>query len=426
MKPNGTKLWLFNYSRPYTKKRTNLSLGIYPNLTLAEARAKAQEYKGLLAKDIDPKDKKLELEKANRLAHINTLEHVVEQWLLLKQDNISPSYYKKITSRLRLHVLPNIGKAPIHKITAVRTVEFLQTLAKQGKMETIDNICGWLNEIMVYSVNTGLIPANPLSGIKKAFNAPKTTHLPTLRPEELPELTVAIDTANIRLVTKYLMQWQLHTMVRPKEASEARWEEIDLEKRVWVIPAERMKMKRDHTVPLSSAMMRLLEDLRPLSGHREWLFPSDRSPRKPMSSQSVNMALKRMGFKGRLVSHGFRALASTTLNEHGFDPELIETALAHVDSNSVRAAYNRAEYLERRREMMEWWSTHIINTNPSILQISKNSHQNIYDDASESNLYPEKYSSRPNNQYAYALSGKTPDIESVDLTVDRPKKRVWN
>ena len=361
MKPNGTKHWLFNYSRPYTKKRANLSLGKYPNLTLAEARAKAQEYKGLLAKDIDPKDKKLELEKANRLAHINTFEHVVEQWLLLKQDSISPSYYKKITSRLRLHVLPNIGKVPIHKITAVGTIEFLQTLAKQGKMETIDNICGWLNEIMVYSVNTGLIPANPLSGIKKAFNAPKTTHLPTLRPEELPELTAAIETANIRLITKYLMQWQLHTMVRPKEASEARWEEIDLEKRVWVIPAEKMKMKRDHTVPLSSAMMRLLEDLRPLSGHREWLFPSDRSPRKPMSSQSVNMALKRMGFKGRLVSHGFRALASTTLNEHGFDPELIETALAHVDSNSVRAAYNRAEYLERRREMMEWWSGHIEN-----------------------------------------------------------------
>jgi len=151
-------------------------------------------------------------------------------------------------------------------------------------------------------------------------------------------------------------------MVRPKEASEARWDEIDFEKKLWVIPAEKMKMKRDHTVPLSSAMMRLLEDLRPLSGHREWLFPSDRSPRKPMSSQSVNMALKRMGFKGRLVSHGFRSLASTILNEHGFDPELTETALAHVDSNSVRAAYNRAEYLEKRRTLMQWWSEYILES----------------------------------------------------------------
>jgi len=361
VKPNGTKLWLFNYSRPYTKKRANLSLGIYPNLTLAEARAKAQEYKGLLAKDIDPKEKRLEVEHANRLAYINTFEHVVNQWLLLKQDSISPSYYKKITSRLRLHVLPHVGKIPIHKITAVGTIESLRPLAKQGKMETIDNICGWLNEIMTYSVNTGLIPANPLSGIKKAFKVPKTTHLPTLRPEELPELTQAMKTANIRLITKYLMQWQLHTMVRPKEASEARWDEIDMEKKIWVIPAQKMKMKRHHTVPLSLAMMSLLEDLAPLSGHREWLFPSNRSPRQPMSSQSVNMALKRMGFKGRLVSHGFRALASTTLNEAGFDPELIETALAHVDSNSVRAAYNRAEYLERRSQMMAWWSDHIEN-----------------------------------------------------------------
>jgi len=411
VKPNGTKLWLFNYCRPYTKKRTNLSLGIYPNLTLAEARAKAQEYKGLLAKDIDPKEKRLEEENANRLAHINTFEHVVEQWLLLKQDNISPSYYKKITSRLRLHVLPDIGKNPIHKITAVGTIESLRPLAKQGKMETIDNICGWLNEIMVYSVNTGRIPANPLSGIKKAFSAPKSTHLPTLRPEELPELTEAIETANIRLITKYLMQWQLHTMVRPKEASEARWDEIDLEKKLWVIPAKKMKMNRDHTVPLSSAMTRLLEELRSLSGHRGWLFPSDLSPRKPMSSQSANMALKRMGFKGRLVSHGFRALASTTLNEHGFDPELIETALAHVDSNSVRAAYNRAEYLERRREMMEWWSTHIINTNQNIQQISRD-RENTHDDITRSDLYEKNHSSIPKNNYAYALTGKVPDLKT--------------
>jgi len=422
VKPNGTKLWLFNYPRPYTKKRTNTSLGIYPDVMLAEARTKAQECRRLLAKDIDPREERLELEKANRLAHINTFEHVAKQWLVLKKNNISPSYYKKITSRLKLHVLPHIGKVPIHKITAVRTIESLRTLAKQGKMETIDNICGWLNEIMVYSVNTGLIHANPLSGIKKAFNPPKTNHLPTLKPEELPELTEALERANIRLITKYLMQWQLHTMVRPKEASEARWDEIDLEKKIWMISAEKMKMKRDHSVPLTSAMMRLLEDLRPLSGHREWLFPSDRSPRKPMSSQTVNMALKRMGFKGRLVSHGFRALASTTLNEHGFDPELIETALAHVDSNSVRAAYNRAEYLERRREMMEWWSTNILNSNPNFSQTCKYSHQSIQNDTSESNLYSNKDSYFPNHQYAYALTGKAPRLKPSDYSVDHTKK----
>ena len=369
VKPNGTKLWLFNYSRLYTKKRANLSLGIYPSLSLAEARQEAQQFKSLLAKDIDPKEHRIEQENKLSIAHINTFEHVAKKWLKLKKDSKSPSYYKKINSRLNLHVLPRIGKIPLHKINAVGTIDSLQPLANQGKMETIDNICGWLNEIMTYAVNTGLIHSNPLSGIKKAFSAPITKHLPTLKPKELPELTEALDKANIRVVTKYLMQWQLHTMVRPREAAEAKWEEIDMDKREWVIPAEKMKMKRDHTVLLSSQIVAMLKDLKPITGHREYLFPSDRRPNKPKNSQTANMALKRMGFKGRLVSHGFRALASTTLNEQGFDPDIFETALAHTDSNTVRAAYNRAEYLERRRVMMQWWSDHIEKAaigNPSL------------------------------------------------------------
>jgi len=183
--------------------------------------------------------------------------------------------------------------------------------------------------------------------------------LPTLRPEELPELIQTLHTANIRTVTRYLILWQLHTMVRPKEAAEACWDEIDLDKELWIIPAAKMKMKRDHIVPLTVQTMALLDLLKPISFHHQYLFPSDRNPRMSLNSQTANVALKRMGFKGRLVSHGLRALASTTLNEQGFDPEIIESSLAHVDSNSVRAAYNRAEYLERRKTMMQWWSDHI-------------------------------------------------------------------
>jgi integrase len=148
-------------------------------------------------------------------------------------------------------------------------------------------------------------------------------------------------------------------MVRPGEAAAAKWSEIDFQKAEWTIPAERMKKNRDHIVPLSDQALQLLEVLRPVSGHREFIFPSDHNPRKPANSQSANRALGRMGFHGRLVSHGLRALASTTLNEQGFDPDVIEAALAHVDKNSIRAAYNRAQYLERRRKMMDWWSNHI-------------------------------------------------------------------
>jgi len=359
IKPNRTKLWIFNYSRPYTKKRANLSLGMYPDLSLAEARDEAQKYKGLLAKDIDPKDYRIEQVRKNNKAHSNTFEHIAMKWLKLKESKVSKSYYKKILSRLELHIFPNLGKLPIHKVNAVDTIEIIEPLAKQGKLETITNICGWINEIMVYAVNTGLIHANPLTGIRKAFNSPKAVNLPTIKPKQLPELMATLNGANIKLVTRCLIEWQLHTMVRPGEASGIRWDEINIKKTEWVIPAERMKQSRPHTIPLSPQALNLLEIVKPISGHREFVFPADRNPRQPANSQTANMALKRMGFGGRLVSHGLRALASTTLNEQGFDPDIIEAALAHVDQNAIRAAYNRAEYLERRRVMMNWWSIHI-------------------------------------------------------------------
>ena len=225
---------------------------------------------------------------------------------------------------------------------------------------------------MVYAVNTGLIHANPLSGISKAFSTPKAVNLPTLKPEQLPELMATVNGASIKLVTRCLIEWQLHTMVRPAEAAGARWDEIGANKALWEIPAERMKKSRAHIIPLSPQALNLLDILKPLSGHREFLFPADRNPRKPANSQTANMALKRMGFGGRLVSHGLRALASATLNEQGFDPDVIEAALAHVDQNAIRAAYNRAEYLERRRVMMCWWSDHIEQAAVGNLSLSAN------------------------------------------------------
>ena len=212
---------------------------------------------------------------------------------------------------------------------------------------------------MTYAVNGGIVFANPLSGIKANFKKPKKEHMLTLKPEELPELMLTFAHANIKRTTRCLFEWQLHTMTRPSEAAGASWKEIDFENKTWTIPAERMKKKRIHVIPLTEQAMALLEMIKPLSGHREYIFPSDRDPKTHCNSQTVNMALKRMGFAGRLVSHGLRSLASTTLNEQGIDSDLIESALAHVDKNEVRRAYNRSEYLERRREVMNWWSEHI-------------------------------------------------------------------
>jgi integrase len=372
VKPSGTKLWIFNYLRPFTKKRANLGLGIFPDISLADARVEAQKFKGLLAKEIDPKEYRIEQAWKDEKAHTNTFEHVAEKWLKLKESKVSNSYYKKISSRLELHVFPRIGKLPLHKINAVDTIEALDPLAKQGKLETLDNICGWINEVMVYSVNTGLVHSNPLSNIKKAFNSPKSTPLPALKPDELPELMIALNKASIKLVTRCLLEWQLHTMVRPAEAAGARWEEIDLKNSLWEIPENRMKGGKPHNVPLSPQALSLLDILKPFSRQREFIFPGDRNPRKSANSQTANMALKRMGFQGRQVAHGLRALASTTLNEQGFDKDVVEIALAHVDQNAIRAAYNRAEYLERRRVMMCWWSDHIEQAATGKLSLSSN------------------------------------------------------
>ncbi len=359
VKPNGSRLWLFNYSKPFTKKRANLSLGIYPGLSLLEARKKSRQYIELLAKDIDPKEYRAEQEKVNSKAHLNTFESVSRKWLKLKESSVAEVYYKQIFNRLDLHIFPKLGKLPIHKVNAVDTIEIIEPLSKQGKLETVRRLCQWVNEIMVYAVNTGLLHTNPLSGISKAFNSPKTINLPTLKPDQLPSFMAALNRANIKLVTRCLIEWQLHTKVRPGEAAGTRWDEIDIGNAQWVIPAERMKMNKSHTIPLSPQTLALLEIIRPMSSHREYLFPADKNPRKPINSQTANMAIKRMGFKGQLVSHGLRALASTTLNEQGFDPDVIEAALAHTDPNTIRATYNRAEYLERRRVMMCWWSEHI-------------------------------------------------------------------
>lgn len=359
VRTTGSKVWILNYYRPDTRQRANVGLGSYPDVPLLAARRKAGELRAVLADGIDPKEYREDKQRARAEQYTNTFESIAQKWLQLKKAKVSPAYFEKISDRLEKYIFPKMGRTPIHKVTAVATIEIIQPLANDEKLETVKKICRWVNEIMVYAVNTGVIHANPLAGIGKAFSAPKVTNLPTLLPEELPDLMYQLSHSNTKLVTRCLIEWQLHTMVRPGEAAGTKWVEIDLSKKEWTIPPERMKKNKAHIVPLSPQAMKLLNVLQQVSGHREHVFPSDRNPRNAANSQSANRALARMGFHRRLVSHGLRALASTTLNEHGFDPDVIEAALAHVDKNSVRAAYNRAQYLERRRSMMEWWSNHI-------------------------------------------------------------------
>ena len=367
---NGSKLWNFNYYHPVTKKRINMGLGAYPELSLARARKMTIEARELLATGIDPKEQRDTLKQAKKAETEHTFQNVATAWYELKKDSVTPAYAEDIWRSLTLHVFPDLGTTPISALSAPQVINLLRPLETKGSLETVKRLSQRLNEIMTYGVNSGLIHANPLSGIRSVFKKPKKKNMAPLAPDELKELMVAIANASIKRTTRCLIEWQLNTMTRPAEAATTRWADIDFEKRIWTIPAERMKKRRIHIVPLTEQALALLEAIKPYSGHREYVFPADRNPRTHCNSQTANMALKRMGFEGRLVSHGMRSMASTILNEHGWDPELIEVALAHVDKDEVRSAYNRADYIERRRPMMAWWSEHIQEAATGNLSVS--------------------------------------------------------
>ncbi|EKO3516614.1 tyrosine-type recombinase/integrase [Vibrio fluvialis] len=368
--PSGSKQWQLNYYRPTNGKRANLNLGRYPDVSLVQARKSSMEAKELIAQGTDPQEERKRKQQEYRENHEHTFLKVSEDWFEIKRHDVTPDYAVDIWRSLELHIFPQLSDIPVKDITAPKIIQLLKPIEAKGSLETVKRLSQRLNEIMNFATNCGLIQANPLTGIRAAFKKPKKENMAALTPAELPELMGAIANASIKRTTRCLIEWQLHTMTRPSEASGARWDELDLEKNIWLIPEERMKKRREHRIPLTEQMLALLEVMKPISGHREFIFPSDRDPKKPCNSQTANMALKRMGFAGRLVSHGLRSLASTTLNEQGLDPDLIEAALAHVDDNQVRGAYNRTDYLERRRTMMAWWSEHIEKASQGSLSIT--------------------------------------------------------
>ena len=370
VRSNGSKLWNFNYIHPVTKKRVNMGLGTFPEVSLALARKRTVEARELVALGLDPKEKRDAERNAKKAATEHTFENISSAWFELKKDSVTQAYAEDIWRSLTLHIFPDLGTTPISTISAPQVINLLRPLETKGSLETVKRLTQRLNEIMTYGVNSGLIHANPLSGIRSVFKKPKKKNMAALPPDELKELMVAIANASIKRTTRCLIEWQLHTMTRPIEAATTRWADIDIEKKIWTIPAERMKKRRTHIIPLTEQALAILEAIKPYSGYREYVFPADRDPRTHCNSQTANMALKRMGFEGRLVSHGMRSMASTILNERRWDPELIEVALAHVDKDGVRSTYNRAEYIELRREMMAWWSEHIQEAATGNLSVS--------------------------------------------------------
>lgn len=359
VKTTGKKLWRFRYQRPVTKQRTMMGLGAFPALSLADARRLRADYLSLLANGIDPQTQAEKVTEQQQIALDSIFSTVASNWFTLKQASVTPEYAKDIWRSLEKDVFPAIGEIPVQEIKARKLVEALEPIKARGALETVRRLVQRINEIMIYAVNTGLIDANPASGIGMAFEKPKRQHMPTLRPDELPMLIRSLSMSNLSIPTRCLIEWQLLTLVRPSEASGTLWSELDFDAKLWIIPAERMKAKRPHMVPLSNQALDILEIMKPISFHRLHVFPSRNHPLQSLNSQTANAALKRIGYSGKLVAHGLRSIASTALNEANFDKDVIEVSLAHADKNEVRRAYNRSTYLEQRRVMMDWWGSFV-------------------------------------------------------------------
>lgn len=367
-KPNGDKLadekglfLLVNKSGKYWKlkyrhggKEKKLALGVYPEVSLREARAKRDEARRVIAEGIDPGLVRKQSKVASRLVSENSLEVLAREWHQSQFALWSPGHATRVIESLEVDVFPDLGLVPITELTAPMILEALRKVEKRGATETAGRILQRVSAIMRYAIQTGRASYNPAQDLKGALKATKQEHRPALPRSELPEFFRRLEAEPLNPATRLALHLLMLTMTRPGEVRFARWDEFDMERAEWRIPAARMKMRTEHLVPLSRQALAVLGELRQLTGHCELLFPSERKLTNPISENTLSYAMGRMGYKGIACPHGFRALASTTLNEEGFDPDVIERQLAHAERNKVRAAYHRAEYLDDRRKLLQW------------------------------------------------------------------------
>ncbi|MBZ7592238.1 tyrosine-type recombinase/integrase [Klebsiella oxytoca] len=358
----GKKNWYFRYAVPVSKKRTKMSLGTYPHLTLARARALRDEYLSLLANGIDPQVHNNDKANALKNATEHTLQAVARKWLdeKVKTSGISQDHAEDIWRSLERNIFPVLGKVPVNEIRPKLLKQHLDPIEQRGVLETLRRIISRLNEIFRYAATEELIEFNPADNLGQRFSKPKKQNMPALPPTELPRFLTVLNNASVRMETRLLIEWQLLTWVRPGEAVRARWADIDTDNSMWNIPAEFMKMKKPHKVPLSKEALRVLDSMKAISGHRAWVFPSIKAPLNHMHEQTANAAIIRMGFGGELVAHGMRSIARTAAEESSkFRTEVLEAALAHSKKDEIIAAYNRAEYLAERVVLMQWWSGYV-------------------------------------------------------------------
>lgn len=358
--PNGSKYWRYRYR--FDGKEKRLALGVYPDVGLKEAREKRYQARKLLDNHVDPSAKKKLDRIQRRLESANTFEKVAREWHEAKKGDWQPRYACTIINRLETDVFPEIGSLPIAEIKPLVLIDMVRKIERRGAFETTRRAVQYCSQIMKYATATGLAERDFTQDIKYAMQSRKVVHHPAIDVRELPYLITALDQNKARMYepTQLAVKLMLLTFVRTNELIKAKWDEFDFEGNSWVIPAERMKMRKAHIVPLSRQSVELLERLKEYNRNRDWVFASYVKPKQHMSNNTILTALYRMGYKGKMTGHGFRALALTTLIEKlNYPFDVADAQLAHSKKHSLGAAYDRAQYLEQRKVMMQDWADYI-------------------------------------------------------------------
>ena len=356
--PNGSKYWAYRYR--YLGKEKTLSLGVYPEVTLAEARLKLSEARKILSEGQDPSEIRKAIKRQAMVSVENSFEVIAREWVAAKSPAWTPRYAGFMVKRLENDLFPKLGSRPIRDISAPELLSVLRVIENRGASELANRTMQYCGQIFMYGIATGRADRNPASDIKGALRTHVKKHFAHLKTIELPEFLEKLRVYDGHPQTKLAVTLLMLTFVRTTELRGTTWDEIDLDKAEWRIAPERMKMRRVHIVPLSIQAVAAFKELQRLNGQWKYVFPNPHKAIKHMSENAVLYALYRMGYHNRTTGHGFRHTASTILNESGlFNGDAIERQLAHVQSNKVRGAYNHAEYLPERREMMQWWADYL-------------------------------------------------------------------
>ena len=353
----GSRLWRLKYRVGGLEKK--LALGAYPEVSLREAREKAVEARKMIREGIDPSQAK-KAQKASA-SGADTFEIIAREWFEKFSPTWTPSHGERIIRRLERDIFPWLGKKPIKDIQAPDLLSVLRRIEERGAVETAHRASQNCGQVFRYAVATGRAERDPSGDLRGAIPPTKAKHHASITdPKEIGGLLRAIDAYEGGLIVRCALRLAPLVFTRPGELRRAEWKEIDWDKAEWSIPGEKMKMREKHVVPLSRQAIEILHELQPLTGEGRFLFPSPRSWDRPMSENAVLAALRRMGYSGdQMTGHGFRSMASTLLNEQGWNRDAIERQLAHAERDEIRAAYNYAQHMPERRKMMQAWADYL-------------------------------------------------------------------